>query len=86
MLTKAKDKEELSLLVRSLNAIEVLQKELRQKKKREQETIAVIGMACRFPGGSVTPEEYWRFLMGNDDGMIVVPSDRWNHMDFYSLL
>jgi acyl transferase domain-containing protein/surfactin synthase thioesterase subunit len=83
MLTKAKDKEELSLLVRSLNAIEVLQKELRQKKKREQETIAVIGMACRFPGGSVTPEEYWRFLMGNDDGMIVVPADRWNHMDFY---
>jgi acyl transferase domain-containing protein/surfactin synthase thioesterase subunit len=83
MLQKKINRDEFGLLVRSLNAIEMLQKELRQRKKREQETIAVIGMACRFPGGCTTPEKFWRFLMGKNDGMIEVPAERWNHMDFY---
>lgn len=26
------------------------------------EPIAIIGMSCRFPGGSNNPEAYWQFL------------------------
>lgn len=45
------------------------------------ESIAVIGIGCRFPGGIGGPEEYWRFL--NDGGSAVgtVPADRWLPFD-----
>jgi acyl transferase domain-containing protein len=47
------------------------------------EPIAVIGLACRFPGGAVNPEDYWRILRGGVDVITEVPSDRWNIGDFY---
>jgi acyl transferase domain-containing protein/acyl-CoA synthetase (AMP-forming)/AMP-acid ligase II/acyl carrier protein len=34
-----------------------------------QGPVAVIGMACRFPGGSNSPEEYWRLLLEGRDGV-----------------
>ncbi|HET8887419.1 MAG TPA: type I polyketide synthase [Candidatus Angelobacter sp.] len=47
------------------------------------EPIAIIGLACRFPGGAVNPEDYWRILRGGVDVITEVPSDRWNISDFY---
>lgn len=47
------------------------------------EPIAIIGLACRFPGGAVNPEDYWRILRGGVDVITEVPSDRWNINDFY---
>src|SRR4029077_4527720 len=47
------------------------------------EPIAIIGLACRFPGGAVNPEDYWRILRGGVDAITEVPSDRWNISDFY---
>jgi acyl transferase domain-containing protein len=42
------------------------------------EPIAIIGMACRFPGGAVTPDDYWRLLSDGVDAVSEVPPDRWN--------
>ena len=47
------------------------------------EPIAVIGLACRFPGGAVNPEDYWRILRGGVDVISEVPSDRWDIGAFY---
>lgn len=47
------------------------------------EPIAIIGLACRFPGGAATPEDYWRVLRDGVDAITEVPSDRWNISDFY---
>ena len=47
------------------------------------EPIAIIGLACRFPGGAVNAEGYWRILRGGVDVITEVPSDRWNIGDFY---
>jgi acyl transferase domain-containing protein len=47
------------------------------------EPIAIIGLACRFPGGAVNAEDYWRILRGGIDVITEVPSDRWNIGDFY---
>lgn len=50
---------------------------------RENETIAIVGMACRFPGGGVTPDDYWRILHNGTDVISEVPAERWNIEDFY---
>ncbi|WP_199523672.1 non-ribosomal peptide synthetase [Micromonospora craterilacus] len=39
-------------------------------------TIAVIGMACRFPGAD-TPEEFWQRLVDGVDAVGPVPARRW---------
>jgi acyl-CoA synthetase (AMP-forming)/AMP-acid ligase II/3-oxoacyl-(acyl-carrier-protein) synthase/acyl carrier protein len=40
------------------------------------EPIAIIGMACRFPGDSDTPEAFWRTLVAERDAMAPPPADR----------
>ncbi|MGW6692000.1 type I polyketide synthase [Streptomyces sp. NPDC054961] len=42
----------------------------------QQEPIAIIGMACRFPGGVRTPEELWRLVDGGVDAVAGFPVDR----------
>ncbi|MET8454166.1 SDR family NAD(P)-dependent oxidoreductase, partial [Streptomyces sp. NPDC005209] len=40
------------------------------------EPIAVVSMACRFPGGVRSPEDLWRLLAGRGDAMGAMPDDR----------
>ncbi|MFG2213257.1 type I polyketide synthase, partial [Streptomyces sp. NPDC048638] len=40
------------------------------------EPIAVVGMACRFPGGISGPEELWRFVEGGGDAVSEFPTNR----------
>ncbi|RYP07614.1 hypothetical protein DL764_002392 [Monosporascus ibericus] len=40
--------------------------------------LAVVGMACRMPGGADTPEQFWDLLVGGLDTHTVVPSDRFD--------
>ncbi|KAH7141842.1 beta-ketoacyl synthase domain-containing protein [Dactylonectria macrodidyma] len=46
--------------------------------------IAVIGMACRLPGGADSPENLWSLLAEGRDGRKEVPKDRWDWKSFYS--
>ena len=45
--------------------------------------IAVVGIGCRFPGGSRDPESFWRFLREVGNGITKVPADRWSLDAFY---
>ncbi|WP_381558037.1 SDR family NAD(P)-dependent oxidoreductase [Streptomyces eurythermus] len=48
------------------------------------EPIAIVAMACRFPGGVSTPEELWRLLSDGGDAISAFPGDRgWNLEDLY---
>ncbi|NMD58561.1 type I polyketide synthase, partial [Tsukamurella columbiensis] len=47
------------------------------------EPIAVIGVGCRFPGGSNSPQQYWDLLMRGQDAIVEVPADRWAADEYY---
>ncbi|RYP11698.1 hypothetical protein DL767_011019 [Monosporascus sp. MG133] len=40
--------------------------------------LAVVGMACRMPGGADTPEQFWDLLVDGVDTHTVIPSDRFD--------
>ncbi|PXW29589.1 type I polyketide synthase [Paraburkholderia caballeronis] len=44
--------------------------------------IAIVGMACRFPGGVTGAEEFWRLLRDERDAVTEVPADRFG-TEFY---
>ena len=45
--------------------------------------IAIIGMACKLPGGNNNPDDFWKFLKGKKSGIKEVPADRWSSDLFY---
>ncbi|MGW4378180.1 type I polyketide synthase, partial [Streptomyces albidoflavus] len=42
----------------------------------EDEPIAIVGMACRFPGGVASPDDLWRLVAEGTDAMGDFPADR----------
>ncbi|WP_394846829.1 SDR family NAD(P)-dependent oxidoreductase [Pendulispora brunnea] len=42
------------------------------------EPVAIVGIACRLPGGVRSPEEFWSLLCEKRNGIREVPAERWN--------
>ena len=51
--------------------------------KVSAESIAIIGMSCRFPGGANTPEAFWQLLKSGRDAISEVPAERWDIDAYY---
>jgi phthiocerol/phenolphthiocerol synthesis type-I polyketide synthase C len=51
-------------------------------RKVEAETIAIIGLGCRFPGAK-DPDAFWELLHKGVDAITEVPPDRWDVTAFY---
>ncbi|GAB1639957.1 type I polyketide synthase [Krasilnikovia sp. MM14-A1259] len=48
------------------------------------EPLAIVGMACRLPGGADTPQQFWDLLAAGGDGIGEFPDDRgWDLENIY---
>lgn len=73
----------LTPLQKAFLAIEKLQAKLDLCKRFQSEPIAVIGMACRFPGKADSADQYWQMLQDEVDAVSPIPKQRWDHSFFY---
>ncbi len=84
MSTDPKQSENRERLQNAVLAIKTLQARLASVESGMREPIAVIGVGCRFPGGAIDPESYWRLLREGRDGTCEIPGWRWPVDEFYS--
>ncbi|EOD68678.1 type I polyketide synthase [Amycolatopsis vancoresmycina] len=63
-------------LKQAANDLLASRRRVRELEDREAEPIAIIGMACRFPGGVTSPEQLWDLVSGGGDAVSAFPDDR----------
>ncbi|MFI6099320.1 amino acid adenylation domain-containing protein [Lentzea sp. NPDC051213] len=81
-MTESADSRQL--LAKSVLEIRRLRAELDAvRKQADDDAIAIVGMACRMPGGASDPEQFWQFLRSGGDGISDVPESRWDVDHFY---
>ncbi|MDZ8068509.1 MAG: type I polyketide synthase [Nostoc sp. DedQUE08] len=72
-----------SVLKNALLEMKTLRAKLKILEYSRKEPIAIIGMGCRFPGGSSNPEALWELLCNGVDAVVPVPQNRWDVDSFY---
>src|SRR4051812_8118280 len=71
------------LLKKTFIALKKTQSRVQELENARREPIAIVGMACRLPGGADDPDKLWDLLRRGTDTCRTVPAERWNVERFY---
>ncbi len=76
-------RKQVSVQQSALLALKQARARIEAVEYAKSEPLAIIGMACRFPGGATSPAAYWQMLRNGADAIVEVPADRWDSNAFY---
>ncbi len=66
----------------AVQELRALRRQLDEVERAAREPLAIVGMACRFPGAD-TPEAFWTLLRDGRDAIIDIPPERWDVGAYY---
>ncbi|GAB2703353.1 type I polyketide synthase [Nocardia thraciensis] len=72
----ASENELRSYVKKAVRELQTTRKRLEDVESRASEPIAIVGMACRYPGGVATPEQLWQAVVEGTDLVSEWPADR----------
>ncbi|MEU7146404.1 beta-ketoacyl synthase N-terminal-like domain-containing protein, partial [Nocardia sp. NPDC046473] len=78
----ADEQKTLDYLKRATADLRETRRRLREIEQRASEPIAIVGMACRFPGEVWSPEGLWRLVVEGREGISEFPVDRGWDVEF----
>ncbi len=76
-MTSSTTHDYVARLTRAMATLERAHARIGELEQERHEPLAIIGMACRFPGGADDPSALWRALEAGVDGVREAPSERW---------
>nr|WP_030788382.1 type I polyketide synthase [Streptomyces sp. NRRL S-920] len=65
-----------SYLRRAVSDAQALRERVRELEESAHEPVAIVGVACRFPGGATSPEGLWTVVSDEVDALGDFPGDR----------
>ncbi|WP_458575197.1 type I polyketide synthase [Micromonospora sp. AKA38] len=68
--------EFLDYLRRATTDLREARRRAREVEAKDREPMAIVGMACRYPGGVHGPDELWQLVADGRDGVGDFPTDR----------
>lgn len=77
----ANEAELRDYLKKAVQTLQRTRRRLREVETRTTEPIAIIGMACRFPGGIGTPDQLWQRVIDGRDLITPFPTNRGWHSE-----
>nr|WP_053171082.1 type I polyketide synthase [Streptomyces sp. SBT349] len=83
-VSSANEEKLRHFLKKTMADLRTARQRLAETEARLGEPIAIVGMACRLPGGVATAEDMWRLVSGGVDAIGPFPTDRgWDLAEVY---